>query len=143
MSGLGARSFRCDDTPFDPQSGGDEMDFDEEDSFSYERKRKHHRKPGRRLERHHPRRKIVHDAHVVVPDANHWVRCIRGARLRDRLGLEAGALLDVRGGPDGVHHSMSTPRCPICGHPWDTWMICNYPGCHDGRLPKPRPPEEK
>ena len=29
------------------------------------------------------------------------------------------------------------PRCPICGFTWDHWMVCEYPGCHDGRLIKP------
>lgn len=32
------------------------------------------------------------------------------------------------------------PRCPICGNRWDHWIVCEYPGCHDGRLPKPRAP---
>src|SRR5260221_14062069 len=30
------------------------------------------------------------------------------------------------------------PLCPICGREWDTWMRCNYGGCHDGRLLKPK-----
>src|SRR6266487_4016339 len=113
MSGLGARSFRCDGAPIEPYGGGDEIDFDEEDGFDYERRHKHHRKPRRRLERHHPRRKTAHDANVVVPNAYHWARCIRGACLRSRLGLEARALLDVRGGADGVHHSIRIGKWTI------------------------------
>ncbi len=31
------------------------------------------------------------------------------------------------------------PLCPICGREWDTWERCTYGGCHDGRLPKPKP----
>src|SRR6266487_980386 len=106
MSGLGARSFRCDGAPIEPYGGGDEIDFDEEDGFDYERRHQHHRKPRRRLERHHPRRKTAHDANMVVPDAYHWARCIRGACLCDRLGLEARAGLDVCGGANGVHNGM-------------------------------------
>ncbi len=86
------------------------MDFDEEDLDDPTRRHKHHRKPQRRLVRHHPRRKTAHDANMVVPDAYHWIRCIRGACLRDRLGLEARALLDVRRGVDGVHYSMISER---------------------------------
>ncbi len=111
MSGLGARSFRCDGTPIEPYGGGDEIDMFDEEGFDSERRRKHHpHKPGRRLERHHPRRKTAHDANMVVPYAYHWVRCIRGACLRDRLGLEARPLLDVCGGTDGVHYSMIGDR---------------------------------
>ena len=29
------------------------------------------------------------------------------------------------------------PTCPICNYQWDHWMVCDHPGCHDGRLPKP------
>src|SRR6266487_2505455 len=114
MSGLGARSFRCDGTPIEPYGGGDEIDMFDEEGFDSERRRKHHpHKPGRRLERHHPRRKTAHDANMVVPDVNHWVRCIRGACLRGCLGLEARTLLDVRGGVDGVHHSIRTGKWTI------------------------------
>ncbi len=38
---------------------------------------------------------------------------------------------------DGEEYAKE-PLCPICHFEWDHWMDCNHPGCHDGRLPKPR-----
>jgi len=26
--------------------------------------------------------------------------------------------------------------CPVCGLPWDTYLRCNRPDCHDGRAPR-------
>ena len=40
---------------------------------------------------------------------------------------------------DGEEYAMDKdePRCPICNFEWDHWIVCDHPGCHDGRLQKP------